>query len=288
MDNYFVNYPLTAYGENNTVAVNLFAKIAFLKSVQRKFEIFHPYTIEEGDRPETIAYLYYGDVGYDWIVYYSNNIVDPYYDWYMNDRTFKEYITTKYGSITTAKQKIKFFRSNYLFDDSIISPAAYQALSTNQKPYWSPMLSTSNRVYSYERKKEDVTFDTNKILNLDITVTSNTDFIADEYVYQQSGGITVASGTLKFSNATNAVISNPIGSFSNTHILKGGQSNASANVSAVGTLSTSIPADIQNYFIPVSYYDYEVEQNEAKKNIRLIDVAYVKSLEEQFKSLLSS
>lgn len=288
MDNYFKHYPLTVYGENNTVAVNLFAKIAFVKSVQKMYEVFHPYTIQEGDRPETIAYLYYGDVGYDWIVYYSNNIVDPYYDWYMDDRTFKTFITEKYGSVTTAKQKVKLFRSNYLYDDSIITTATYDALTSNQKRFWSPVLSTSNRVHSYERKKEDVEFETNKTLGLQITLQGNTSFQVDEHVYQQSGSLTIAAGTVKYSNSSYATIVNPIGSFANTQNLKGSLSGANATVSSVTTLSTSIPTDIQSYFIPISYYDYESELNEQKKNIKLIDVGYVKSVEEQFKQLLSS
>ena len=79
MDNYFKHFPLVQYGNSvaNTVAVNLFAKIAFQKNFQLNYEVFHPYTIKEGDRPDTIAYLYYGDSGYDWLVYFSNNIVDP-------------------------------------------------------------------------------------------------------------------------------------------------------------------------------------------------------------------
>jgi len=59
-------------------------------------------------------------------------------------------------------------------------------------------------------------------------------------------------------------------------------------VSIVNTLTTSIPTDIQQYFTAVSYFDYEDEANENKKNIRLIDVAYIQSLESEFKRLLAS
>jgi len=97
MDTFFKNYPLIQYGNTvaNTVSVNLMSKIAFKKKIQQNFEVFHPYTIQEGDRADTIAYLYYGDSGYDWIVYYSNNIVDPYYDWYMDTDTFNQFVANK-------------------------------------------------------------------------------------------------------------------------------------------------------------------------------------------------
>ena len=155
MDNFFKHYPLIRYGNNvsNTVAVNIFAKIAFQKSIQQNFETFHPYTVQEGDRADTIALLYYGDSGYDWLVYMSNNIVDPYHDWYMDSNSFNRFIAEKYQSLTDAQRKTKFFRSNYVSDDSMITTAAYDALSANQKRFWFPISVINNNVIRYERKK---------------------------------------------------------------------------------------------------------------------------------------
>ena len=87
---YFVKFPFTVH--SNTVCKNIIAKVGFLKTQGDKQYVYHNYTIDEGDRPETIAHLYYGDVGYDWIVYFSNDIVDPLYDWYMPESIFKKYI----------------------------------------------------------------------------------------------------------------------------------------------------------------------------------------------------
>jgi len=290
MDNFFKHYPLVQYGNtvSNTVAVNILAKIAFQKTIQQNFEVFHPYTIQEGDRADTIAYLYYGDSGYDWLVYYSNNIVDPYYDWYMDGNSLNRFITDKYQSLTDARRKIKFFRSNYIADDSMISPTAYNALSANQKRFWTPINGNNNNIIRYERKKEEIIFQTNKTQQLNVSLVGNTSFTADEYVFQQNAGVTVGSATVNFSNSTVCIVSNVIGTLSTTYNLKGGDSAANATVSAVNTLSTSISSDIQSYFEGVSFFDYENELNEKKKNIRLIDLAYVQSIEQEFKSLMSS
>lgn len=290
MDNYFKNFPLVLYGNNvsNTVAVNIFAKIAFQKIVQENYEIYHPYTIQEGDRPDTIAYLYYGDPGYDWIVCYSNNIVDQYYDWYMSEDVFKEFITGKYGSVTAAKRNVKFYRSNYIDDYSMIEPSAYNALSSVQKAFWSPLTRQDDVIFKYERKKEDVMYKTNKVEELSISLVGNTAFTGGEYVYQQSGGVTVASATVDVANSTTAILTNIVGALSTSYNLKGGDSGANATVSSITTLSTCIPAEIQSYFSPVSFFDYEDEINEEKKNIRLIDVSYIQSIEEEFKRLLAS
>lgn len=290
MDNFFKHYPLVQYGNtvSNTVAVNILAKIAFQKTIQQNFEVFHPYTIQEGDRADTIAYLYYGDSGYDWLVYYSNNVVDPYYDWYMDGNSLNRFIADKYQSLTNARRKIKFFRSNYISDDSMISPAAYNALSANQKRFWTPINGINNNIIRYERKKEEVIFQTNKTQQLNVSLVGNTSFTADEYVFQQNAGVTVGSATVNFSNSTVCIVSNVIGTLSTSYNLKGGDSAANATVSAVNTLSTSISSDIQSYVEGVSFFDYENELNEKKKNIRLIDLAYVQSIEQEFKSLMSS
>lgn len=290
MDNFFKHYPLVRYGNTvaNTVSVNILAKIAFQKKLQQNYEVFHPYTIQEGDRADTIANYYYGDPGYDWIVYFSNDIVDPYFDWYMDGESFKRYIVSKYGSLTAARRNIKFFRSNYVSDDSMITPAAYDALASNQKRFWAPVTGMSDNVIRYERKKEDIIFQTNRVEQLSISLVGNTSFSNNEYVYQTNGGVTVSSGTVTFSNSSVCIVSNIGGTISTSYNLKGGDSLANATVSAVDTLSTSISPDIQSYFESVSFFDYENESNEMKKNIRLIDVGYLPALEREFKDLLSS
>ncbi len=290
MDNFFKHYPLVQYGNTvaNTVAVNIFAKVAFQKSIQQNYEVFHPYTIKEGDRADTIAYLYYGDAGYDWLVYFSNNMVDPYYDWYMDTDSLNRFISDKYGSLTEARRKIKFFRSNYISDDSMITPAAYAAFSSNQKRFWAPVTGLNDNIIRYERKKEDINFETNRIQQLNIALVGNTTFSNGEFVSQSSSGVTVGTGTVTFSNSSVCIVSNVIGTLSTSNNLKGGSSGANASVSLVNTLSTSISSDIQVYFEGVSFYDYETEINEQKKNIRLIDLSYVTQIEEQFKALLSS
>jgi hypothetical protein len=214
--------------------------------------------------------------------------VDPYYDWYMDSNSFKNFITNKYGSLTVAKRNIKFFRSNYVSDDSMISTGTYNGLSSNQKRFWYPIVGADNNVIRYERKKEDIIFQTNKTQQLSISIVGNTSFSTNEYIYQTSGAVTVSSGTVSFSNSTVCIVSNIGGTISTSYNLNGGDSLANATVSSVVTLSTDIDPEIQSYFESVSFYDYETEANEKKKNIRLIDVAYVSEIERQFKKLLSS
>ena len=284
-DNFFKHFPVISY--SNNVCVNLLAKVGFRKSLDKSYYTFHPYTIEEGDRPDTIAYLYYGDPGYDWIVYFSNDIVDPYYDWYMDQNTFDRFIESKYGSIYNAQSKIKFYRTNYYDDYSIITPQYFNALSNTQKSYWSPVTGIDNRIV--ERKKEEVVRSTNKTITLDTQLVGSKQFIISENVYQESGGVKTAVGNLKSigSNTSTMIVDNIVGTFSNSLNVKGEESAANATVSLVTLTSTAISSEEINYYVPVTYWDYETEKNEQKKNILLLDVGYVEAVTEEFKNLMS-
>lgn len=283
-DNFFKHYPNITY--SNTVVKNILAKVAFQKNNDNNYYTYHPYTIVEGDRADTLAYLYYGDPGYDWVIYYANMTVDPYFDWPLDTKSFKQFIETKYGSLAEARSKIKFFRSNYIEDDSTISIAAYTALSQIQKQFWTPVTSIDNTIVGYKRKREDVIYNTNKSLSLGISLANNISYTPGEQVRQTSGSVVIALGNLKFSNSSVAVIDNIQGSFSNAYSLVGTSSGTSSAVSSVETLSTSIDPAIQNYFVPVTFYEYEEELNEKRKNIRLLDSGFVRDIEEKFKELL--
>lgn len=59
--------------------------------------IYLPYTISEGEKPETVAQRYYGSVDDTWLVLLANDITDPYYDWPMSDEEFDQYFINKYS-----------------------------------------------------------------------------------------------------------------------------------------------------------------------------------------------
>jgi len=91
---YFNKLPQINY---NGVAVrDVTRRVNFLNQASQNPYIYLPYTIQEGDRAEDIAYHYYGNVNYAWLVYLANNIVDPYNEWPMDEETFHNYLMDKY------------------------------------------------------------------------------------------------------------------------------------------------------------------------------------------------
>ena len=97
---YFKNFPLVQYGDHSVRNIILKAKLA--RDLLDKFDNFYPYTIQEGQRITDVAYDYYGAIDYVWLIMAANEMVDPYYDWPLNDDIFNTVIEKKYGSVANA------------------------------------------------------------------------------------------------------------------------------------------------------------------------------------------
>lgn len=82
---------------NPIVLTNLLTRAKLLEELQNNPMLFYKYTIQEGDTPEIIADKYYSDPNRFWIVLYSNEIMDPLWDWPLSQQQFLQYIDSKYA-----------------------------------------------------------------------------------------------------------------------------------------------------------------------------------------------
>jgi hypothetical protein len=94
MTNYFDTLPIIGY--NGTRVRDISRRDKFRELAQSNPYLFLPYTIKEGDRPEDIAYYYYGSTDYTWVVYLSNNLIDPYTQWPLSEENFHRFLIEKY------------------------------------------------------------------------------------------------------------------------------------------------------------------------------------------------
>ena len=114
---FFANYPRIAYdisGDNSTapnytVAVNLMIRNKLKEAVEDDITVYYPYVVPEGMRQDVLSYQYYGDTIYTWTILLVNNILDPYWEWPLSYKDFREYMSDKYGSIETAKSQIHHY-----------------------------------------------------------------------------------------------------------------------------------------------------------------------------------
>ena len=306
MTKFFNKFPKITY-ENN-LAINLLARVTMSKLALNSKQAYYDYTIVEGTRPDNLSYNYYDNSDYVWLIGLANQIVDPYYDFPISTENLNILITKKYGSIANAQNIIKFFRTNWLADESRITTAAYSALGVGEQKYWAPEINQNNSIIAYVRKKEDWVVTTNKIQQLsidnasfnllsednyeiisedtsnivvDYTTETVTDFVAGELVSQN--GVTFA--TVVTSSETTLVIQHISGT-AVTGEITGLTSGASGTVASLNTISINIPAEELIYWESVSVYDYEVEQNAKKRNIKLIDNRFADSATKELKNLM--
>ena len=60
--------------------------------------IFDNYDVKENEKPEDVAYKWFGDAQLHWVILMTNDITDRYYDWPLTQAQFKEFLADKYGA----------------------------------------------------------------------------------------------------------------------------------------------------------------------------------------------
>ena len=160
MSNYFTFFPTIEHDlkdtSQKTELTNILRRFRVKPKTKSIASVYYDYTVQEGDRPDTIADKYYGSSKLSWIVLHYNDIIDPYYDLPLFGRDFANYITEKYGSITTAMSTTKFYykileEAKVLIDGTrvprreiVVDLKTYNTLSATSR--------RSETVYEYEER----------------------------------------------------------------------------------------------------------------------------------------
>lgn len=171
---YFDNFKNINY--SNTICKNILSRAKILEKVATNSFAFYEYQIKNNERPDKIANGYYDDPYFSWLVYLSNNIIDPYYGWQLDQQTFQDFIVQKYGSSIIANRKIIGWRPNWDENPSILSPGQFNILLDNERKYWRPIIGFNSQITGYERAQDDWLVDTNYYQQ--IYITDNTDSFA--------------------------------------------------------------------------------------------------------------
>tara|TARA_B100002019_G_scaffold247277_1_gene225598 strand:- start:10 stop:699 length:690 start_codon:yes stop_codon:yes gene_type:complete len=75
---------------------NLFKKGKLREDILQESTIFEKYTIQGNDRPDNVANEVYGDPTLDWVILLSNNILNVYNEWPLDQESFDTFVTEKY------------------------------------------------------------------------------------------------------------------------------------------------------------------------------------------------
>ena len=286
---FFENLPDMYY--NNQLCKDISRRAKLVDDPKNSPFSFYPYTIKDQLRSDQIADYYFGDSDLDWLIYLSNDIIDPYYGWYLDDFKMEQLLIEKYSSIPNSLKKVYLYRNNWADDSNQITVSHYNnVIAQSWKKYYSPVFGPKLAILSYKRKEDDITMNTNRIIQYTIQANNGTIAFADNELvdFKYTGNSAAGTGEVISSNSTSVTIKNVYGNTTaNTTATKYivGETSG-ANVTSNGTITVYENFDVTEevFWSPVTYYDYEVEINESKKDIKLIDTGLKDLLIQSFRN----
>lgn len=275
MGKYFSKFPSINY--NGQIAKNILCRPKIVQDRTNSPNTFYDYTLPEEQRADVVSNDYYDDPDYAWLIYLANNIVDPYHDYFLSETDFQLFVAKKYGSLNIAQNTIHSWVLNWSIDQRELTPAAYSSLPGSHKKYWrgivADMYSLPNK---YIRSRDTYTLTTNRTAF--ITTETPEDFAVGSFFtgLDTNGDEYVA--------VVETITENTIGI---KHIL--GSISSNQYVKPANTLVevVNIAADESVYWMPLTYYDFEVAANAAKRNISLVNKQVAFQVEKDLKKVIN-
>jgi hypothetical protein len=265
--NFFNKLPTITY--DGKIARNIMARAKLSDATKNNNQLFFPYTNSGEVRADTLSHQYYKNAGYSWLIWFANEVIDPYYDMALNSYDFDQFIINKYGSIELAQRKISHYKLNWETNEAFISVDSYNSLQQNTKKYWEPALDYNLNVKGYMRKKDNQTLNTNRVGSINFSNATGAFIVGEEI--QLQGDATVY-GFCTYADVSTLTIQHLQRSFFVNTTIIGKESGTQATITAVNNfLATTAAYTNSTYWSPVTYYDYEYDLNENKKQIVLMD-----------------
>jgi hypothetical protein len=187
MSKYFNYFPKTIYsldddGTKFDSVTNIIARFAFEDKLKQNSAAFYKYEIKDSDTPEIIANKYYEGSERHWIVLLFNNIIDPQWDWPLEDRTLNEYIDNKYSSFqyantaNTSVSGLSWAKSNANVKSyfKVITTTTYE--NTTIEKFEVDSNTYANNVIMENGTNEDYQLQDNTTVNIKITKEIQTYF----------------------------------------------------------------------------------------------------------------
>lgn len=276
---YFDNHPTIEYA-NNTVR-NIMSRVKFSQETLNNDFVLFPYTVEEGERADTLAYKYYNNSKYAWLVWMSNDIVDPYYEFPQTTTDFNSTIKAKYGTIEKAQRVIVGFKTNWEDDFSTIAAGQYNSLPATSRKYWTPEFDVNFNIFGYVRSKMDLFSSTNQIIELTIDAAKN--FVEGEIIEVDATNY----ATIVAASGTTVIAQHVIGAIAQSDTITGTISGLTATISAVQVAQQVLPLSEYVYWKTVTAYDYHEQIALDRRNIKLLSSVFKSNAEQQMFNLLN-
>jgi len=98
---YFTRFPMMAYDIKGTsvykLVPDILRRVKLRSGIRSGMFLFDNYDVKDGENPEDVAFKWFGDAQYHWVILMTNNVTDRYYEWPMTQPQFQNFIEDKYG-----------------------------------------------------------------------------------------------------------------------------------------------------------------------------------------------
>lgn len=113
---YFEVLPKDFYNLSNNNSLNVVTNITSRFQINDKIKTnstsFYQYIVSDGETPEIIADKIYKDSNRHWIILMMNDIVDPQFDWPLNDSSLNKLIEVKYTELANGNTVLNWTKTN--------------------------------------------------------------------------------------------------------------------------------------------------------------------------------
>ena len=87
-----------AGNKNYKLVPDILRRVKLRSGLRSGAFMFDNYDVKDGERPEDVAFKWFGDAQLHWVILMTNNITDRYYQWPLSQPQFAEHLTDKYGA----------------------------------------------------------------------------------------------------------------------------------------------------------------------------------------------
>ena len=285
---------------------NLFKRGKLREDIFANLQFFEKYSIIGDERPDNVAFKFYGEETLDWVVLLSNNILNIQSEWPMTQRTFEQVMLEKYGSYEELYSGIHHYETEEIKNSlSIIVLKGGLRISPTWKTNGNfiEAINSSITNISATQNADGVTpsktvtvFMENQIPNIlpgsQVTIDGvpereyNGQYIVNEVYFN---GFTYELPEIP--NIVNPVLSTSrreqvIFSLTSNFINQSGDSAYYYEYWDAG-LGYSVLVPSTSFVIPVTNYEYELEIEEEKRNIYILKPIYLSVIFNDMEELMT-
>lgn len=307
---YFSKFPRVRYtfdnGKTNKVAIDIMKRVGFKDLTKENADFFIKYNVVDGDTPEMVAYKLYGSTDLHWVILLFNDIINPYYDWPMSTRKLENFIKKKYPGkaffITDEAGGTGTFADVHFERNWTVVGVDGNTYNNLQGLTYDSTNAALVRKWDKSLSKLEVTDVSGDFAVGDFIVAMGTS--ADGATYNVGGYLARLvdlnyASVHHFENTIDKTILNPLGAppsggtgqqavvgHTSGHTLDNGTySQFTTATTYEDTLLQNYVADLSSTYVKTNF-DYETEENENKRAIKLVKPEYVLKVVREFERIM--